>query len=172
MKRVNTFEVRPRSAQDRELLLTLLDASAALWNEVTYERRHQFFAGDSVWDTPDFRERYKDVPGSATAQQVLRKNESAWKSFFALHEQYHAGDCGEIPSPSGNWENEDDGRNLRTYIRKDMNTLEWEARSRRELPISHSLKDEYDRGYYAETAGRVFSEMGEDYIQRHDEGDQ
>jgi len=43
MKRTNTFVVRPRSAQDRELLYELLDASASLWNEFTYERRQQFW---------------------------------------------------------------------------------------------------------------------------------
>ncbi|MDS0475689.1 transposase [Natrinema sp. 1APR25-10V2] len=148
MKRTNTFEVHPRSDQDREILFELLDASAPLWNEVTYERRQQFFDGHSVWDTADYRERYKSNLGSATAQQVLRKNKSAWKSFFSLNETYHDGDRDERPSPPGYWGNEDDGRDLRTYIRNDQYTLEWGARSRLEIPIGRDLKDEYGLGDY------------------------
>lgn len=59
MERVNKFEVKPRSPKDRELLLELLDASAVLWNEETYERRQQFFGCNSVWNTTDYRDRYK-----------------------------------------------------------------------------------------------------------------
>ena len=32
----------------------------------------------------DFYEKYKALIGSATAQQILNKNNEAWKSFFAL----------------------------------------------------------------------------------------
>jgi putative transposase len=38
MKRTNTFTVRPLTDTGEQLLRALLDASAALWNEVTYER--------------------------------------------------------------------------------------------------------------------------------------
>jgi len=38
-----------------------------------YERRRQFFDGESVWDTADYRKQYVDVTGSGTAQQVIRK---------------------------------------------------------------------------------------------------
>ena len=38
MKRTNTFAVRPLSDTGEQLLRDLLDASAALWNEVNYER--------------------------------------------------------------------------------------------------------------------------------------
>ena len=58
MRRVNTFDVRPRSHRDRLVLIEVLDASAALWNELTYHRRQAFFDGDSVWDVDvdEFRE--------------------------------------------------------------------------------------------------------------------
>jgi hypothetical protein len=39
MKRANRFDVIPQSDEDEELLRPLLDASAALWNEINYERR-------------------------------------------------------------------------------------------------------------------------------------
>ncbi len=38
MKWTNTFEVVPQSDEDGGLLRRLLDASAALWNEINYER--------------------------------------------------------------------------------------------------------------------------------------
>ncbi|EMA46019.1 transposase [Halococcus saccharolyticus DSM 5350] len=118
-----------------------MDASAALWNELTYERRQRFFDGESVWDTDDYRKRYVGVLGSATAQQVIRKNREAWRSFFSLKEK------GEAAGPSGYWGNEDDGRVLRTYVRNDQYTLETGERSRLEIPVGSDLKDEYGLGH-------------------------
>ena len=142
MRRTNTFAVRPLSDADERLLRDLLDASASLWNELNYERRQQFFDDDSVWDTADYRKQYVDVLGSATAQQVIRKNTSAWESFFAARKD------GQDTAPPGYWGNEDDGRELRTFIRNDQYTLETGERSRLEIPIGHALKDEYSLGYY------------------------
>jgi putative transposase len=142
VRRTNTFAVRPLSDADERLLRDLLDASASLWNELNYERRQQFFDDDSVWDTADYRKQYVDVLGSATAQQVIRKNTSAWESFFAARKD------GQDTAPPGYWGNEDDGRELRTFIRNDQYTLETGERSRLEIPIGHALKDEYSLGYY------------------------
>ncbi|TSD16176.1 IS200/IS605 family transposon protein TnpB [Haloglomus irregulare] len=142
MRRTNTFAVRPLSEQDERLLRELLDASASLWNELNYERRQNFFDGDSVWDTADYRKRYIGVLGSATAQQVIRKNSEAWRSFFAARED------GEDTAPPGYWGNEDDGRELRTYIRNDQYTLETCERSRLEIPVGQDLKDEFGLGYH------------------------
>ena len=142
MRRTNTFAVRPLSDQDEQLLRELLDASASLWNELTYERRQQFFDGESVWDTADYRKQYVGVLGSATAQQVIRKNSEAWRSFFAAQED------GEDTAPPGYWGNEDEGRELRTYIRNDQYTLETGERSRLEIPVGQDLKEEYGLGYH------------------------
>lgn len=144
MKRVNEFDVRPRTEEHREVLLELLDASAALWNEITYYRRQAFFDGDSVWTAQNPSDRYKEILGSVTAQQVPRKNSSAWRSFFTLNEQWHDDERDERPSPPGYWGNEDDGRELRTYIRNDSYTLEWGDRSRLEIPVGKQLKAKYD----------------------------
>ncbi|MCG1002064.1 MULTISPECIES: IS200/IS605 family transposase [Halobacterium] len=144
MKRVNEFEVRPRTPGQREVLLELLDASAALWNELTYNRRQAFFDDNPVWHATNPSDRYKDVLGSATAQQIPRKNSEAWRSFFALNEKYHDGDHDEKPNPPGYWGNEEDGRERRTYIRNDQYTLQWGDRSRLEIPVGKALKDEYD----------------------------
>ena len=102
----------------------------------------EFFDGDSVWDTDDYRERYVGVLGSATAQQIIRKNSEAWRSFFAAREE------GEDTAPPGYWGNENDGRELRTYIRNDLYTLETGKRSRLEIPVGQDLKDEYGLGYH------------------------
>jgi len=142
VRRTNTFAVRPLSTQDEHLLRELLDASASLWNELTYERRQNFFDGESVWDTSDYRKQYVGVLGSATAQQVIRKNSEAWRSFFAARKE------GEDTAPPGYWGNEDDGRELRTYIRNDQYTLETGERSRLEIPVGQDLKDEYGLGYH------------------------
>jgi len=142
VRRTNTFAVRPLSDADERLLRDLLDASASLWNELNYERRQQFFNGRSVWDTADYRKQYIDVLGSATAQQIIRKNTSAWRSFFAAREN------SEDTAPPGYWGNEDEGRELRTFIRNDSYTLENGDRSRIEIPVGQTLKDEYGLGYH------------------------
>ena len=145
VRRVNTFTVVPRSDADEELLRRLLDASASLWNQLNYERRQNFTDPDidkSVWDTEDYRTQYVGVLGSATAQQVIRKNTEAWRSFFALKEK------GEANGLPGYWGNEEEGRELRTYIRNDQYTLRWGDCSTIEITVGSDLKDEYDMGYY------------------------
>ena len=142
VRRTNTFAVRPISSEDGRLLRELLDASASLWNELNYERRQNFFDGESVWDTAAYRKQYVGVLGSATAQQVIRKNSEAWRSFFAAQED------GGDTAPPGYWGNEDKGRELRTYIRNDQYTLETGERSRLEIPVGQDLKEKCGLGYH------------------------
>ena len=54
MERTNTFAVRPLSDDGEQVLRDPLDASAALWNEVNFQRLMRYnnedgFEGD-VWD--------------------------------------------------------------------------------------------------------------------------
>ena len=95
-----------------------------------------------MWDAADYRRQYVGVLGSATAQQVIRKNSEAWRSFFAALED------GEDTAPPGYWGNENDGRELRTYIRNDQYPLEIGERSRLEISVGNDLKDEYGLGYH------------------------
>lgn len=139
MKRTNAFEVVPLSDEDEELLRRVMDATSSLWNELTYERRQNFFAGDSVWETEDYRRRYVGVLGSATAQQAIRKNDQAWRGFFDSEEP----DAG-LP---GYWGNEEKGRDLRWYGRNDQYTIQWNDRSRIEIPVGKELKDEFGLGH-------------------------
>ena len=75
------------SKQVERILFQLADAGAKLWNEVNYLRRQQFFSHEKI----DFNktekavyEKYKREIGSATVQQICRKNAEAWRSFFSL----------------------------------------------------------------------------------------
>lgn len=151
MKRSNQFDVRPRSVKECEVFVRWLDASASLWNETNYARRQSFLSNtnDSVWevDTGTLESKYKGVLSSSVAQQIIRKNSEAWRSFFSLNEKSHAGYLDEKPSPPGYWGNEEDGRVLRTYVRNDQYTLEIGERSRLEVPIGSVLKDEYGFGH-------------------------
>jgi len=141
MKRANTFDVVPQSENDEELLRRLLDASAALWNEINYERREQYADPDAdVWDISEYRGRYGGTLGASTVQQIERKNREAWKSFFALQKK------GEANGKPGYWGNQDDGRELRTYIRNTSYSVEWGEYSRLEILVGQDLKDEYGLG--------------------------
>jgi putative transposase len=145
MKRANQFNAHPRSAKEREVFVRWLDASASLWNETNYARRQNFLEDDeSVWDvdTGSLEGKYKGVLSSSVAQQIIRKNSEAWRSFFNSNEKYHAGKLDTRPSPPGYWGNEEDGRILRTYVRNDQYTIEYGERSRFEVPIGSELKDE------------------------------
>jgi len=122
MKRTNTFAVRPLSDDGEQLLRDLLDASAALWNEVNYQRLMRYndengFEGD-VWDadTGQLEGKYKGVLGASTAQQVIRKNSEAWRGFFENKQAYHDESNTSVtdhPEPPGFRGNEDDGRQLK-----------------------------------------------------------
>ena len=144
MKRANQFDVRPCSVKEREVFKQWLDASASLWNETNYARRQAFLSEESVWDadTGKLEGKYKGVLSSSVAQQIIRKNSEAWRSFFDLNEKHHSGKLDEKPSPPGYWGNEQDGRVLRTYVRNDQYTIEYGERSRLEVPIGSELKDE------------------------------
>ncbi|MWV41963.1 RNA-guided endonuclease TnpB family protein [Natrialba sp. INN-245] len=153
MKRTNTFAVRPLSDDDEQVLRDLLDASAALWNEVNFQRLMRYndengFEGDVFEaDTGRLEGKYKGVLGASTAQQVIGKNTEAWKSFFTLKDQYHDESntsVTEHPEPPGFRGNEDDGRVLKGVIRKDAYTVEWGARSRLETVVGEQLRDRHN----------------------------
>jgi putative transposase len=86
MKRTSIVElVVDKSAEEKLKLLCSL--SSKLWNEVNYTRRRMFFEKKGVdlkTTYKEYYEKYKTLIGSATTQQILNKNEEAWKSFFKL----------------------------------------------------------------------------------------
>jgi putative transposase len=153
MKRTNTFAVRPLSDDGEQVLRDLLDASAALWNEVNYERLMRYndedgFEGDVFEaETGKLEGKYKGVLGASTAQQVIRKNSEAWRGFFETKNTYHDESntsVTEHPEPPGFRGNQDDGRQLKTVIRNTSYTVKWGDCSRLEILVGGELKDRYD----------------------------
>ncbi|MFC7166039.1 RNA-guided endonuclease InsQ/TnpB family protein [Halospeciosus flavus] len=167
MRRTNTFELRAFSQRERCLLLELLDASAACYNEVNYERRQAFFdvrenaeqrvpvselrtAVEGATTQEKYRQRYKQVLSSSTPQQLVQKNWSTWKSFFKLLSKYRDPENETVtdkPSPPGYWK-DGEQRVLHTVIRNDQYTLELGDRSRVEIPVGMELKEAYGLGHH------------------------
>ena len=81
MKRTNTFALAPTEKQHWRLF-EIANVCARLWNELNYRRRQSFFKGKLNWESRDLYDKYKSVVGSATAQQVQRKNNEGWRSFL------------------------------------------------------------------------------------------
>ena len=153
MKRANTFAVRPLTDHDEQVLRNLLDASAALWNEINYQRLMRYndedgFVGD-VWDadTGKLEGKYKGVLAASTAQTVRRANSEAWRGFFDKKKKFHDesnASVTEHPEPPGFRGNEDDGRVLKGVVRKDAYSVEWGDRSRLEMVVGETLRDRHN----------------------------
>jgi putative transposase len=153
MKRTNTFAVRPLTDDDERVLRDLLDASAALWNEINFQRLMRYndedgFEGD-VWDadTGALEGKYKGVLGASTAQTVRRANSEAWRSFFKLKNKFHDPEnqsVTEHPEPPGFRGNQDDGRVLKGVVRKDAYTVKWGDRSRLEIVVGEQLRNRHN----------------------------
>lgn len=127
MKRTNTFALSPSKGQHQRLL-QIADACARLWNELNYRRRQSFFRGEIDWESRDLYDKYKGVVGSATAQQIQRKNSEAWRSFLALLRLKAEG---KLPphirkvSPPRYWKDRESGeRRLMILVRCDRYRLE------------------------------------------------
>jgi putative transposase len=80
MERANTFIIEGCPA-----LWRLADNCARLYNEVNFERRQAYIRYKRFeWYPKRLYAKYAPLIGSATAQQIINKNNEAWKSFLAL----------------------------------------------------------------------------------------
>jgi putative transposase len=80
VERANTFIV-----EDCPTLWELTDNCAKLYNEVNFERRQAYIHYKHFKQYPKhLYEKYAPLIGSATAQQIINKNNEAWRSFLAL----------------------------------------------------------------------------------------
>jgi len=80
MDRTNTFTI-----EDNPELWKIAEDCARLYNEVNFERRQAYIHYKPIkWYPKHLYEKYAPVIGSATAQQIINKNNEAWKSFLAL----------------------------------------------------------------------------------------
>ncbi len=138
MMRTNAFKLEP-SGEQAERLFKLSDHCSRMYNEINYRQRQSFFSGDFDWKTDEEYHRYRKLVGSATAQQIVRKNNEAWKSFFALLKRWKTGELERKPCPPGYWKDRRSGkRKLRILIRCDCYRLEGDV-----LKIPFGLKMEW-----------------------------
>jgi len=127
LRRINKFRLRLSEEQEK-VLLSLCEMSVVLWNKVNYKRRQSFFRGEIDWDSKEEYGEFKHVIGSATAQQIIRKNNEAWRSFIKLLKLKRQG---KLPkhirkvSPPRYWKDRSTGRRrLITIIRNDCYRIE------------------------------------------------
>jgi len=83
MKRANIFMLSPTVSQETNLRELGINC-AKLWNEVNYLRRQTYENYQHIDWNPQTYKKYVPLVGSATAQQVVNKNNEAWRSFLAL----------------------------------------------------------------------------------------
>jgi putative transposase len=127
MRRTNTFRVVPENQEQEDRLFELCELSAVFWNKITHKRRQSWFKGTLDWDTTEEYRSFAPKLGSATTQQLIRKNNEAWKSFFALlrkKKQEKLPPHIKKVRPPGYWKDRTTGKRiLRTVIRTDCYTI-------------------------------------------------
>ena len=144
MKRVNKFRLRPTKEQEK-VLFGMCEMSAVLWNKLNYIRRQLFFEGRFDWKkgVNELYNEFKKIIGSATAQQIVRKNNEAWRSFFSLLRLKKQGKL--LPhikkvSPPCYWKDRITGRRkLMTVIRNDCYRIE-KVRGKKWLVLPKGLR--------------------------------
>lgn len=127
MLRTNIVALKPTNSQHNRLIELATDC-AQLWNEINYRRRQSYFQGCLNWEWRDLYDKYKGNISAATAQQIERKNNEAWRSFFAL---LKVSKKGRLPphikkiSPPGYWKDKKIGKyKLQILIRCDSYRFE------------------------------------------------
>ncbi len=127
MKRSVTVKLQP-SKEQAKILFKLADTGAKVWNRVNYLRRQQYFQEQIV----DFNstektvyEEFKREIGSATVQQIARKNVEAWRSFFSLLRKKRNGELPSWLKPKPpNYLKEDGRRKPLIVLRNDQYKVE------------------------------------------------
>ena len=173
MRRTNKLRLRPTEEQEKALL-SLCEMSAVLWNKLNYIRRQRFFEGRFEWEEglAELYDEFKPIIGAATAQQIIRKNNEAWRSFFALLKLKGEG---KIPShirnvaPPRYWKDRKmKRRKLMTVIRNDLYRIEEEGKKKwlvlpkgLRVRMTGSIRWEGKQGrleiYYDDLTGRWYA---------------
>ncbi len=86
-----------------------------LWNKINYIRRQAFFKDKFSWEegVKELYNEFKEIIGSAAAQQIIRKNGFAWRNFFKLKKLQSKN---KLPSnikrvsPPRNWKDREAGK--------------------------------------------------------------
>ncbi|WP_276607312.1 RNA-guided endonuclease InsQ/TnpB family protein [Thermococcus indicus] len=116
------------SKEQAKILSKLADAGAKVWNRVNFLRRQQYFKEQIV----DFNstektvyEEFKREIGSATVQQIARKNAEAWRSYFSLLRKKRNGELPNWLKPQPpNYLKEDGRRKPLIVLRNDQYKIE------------------------------------------------
>ncbi|MCA6214503.1 IS200/IS605 family element transposase accessory protein TnpB [Thermococcus bergensis] len=127
MKRTVTVKLQPSKAQEKTLKELAL-ISSKVWNRVNYLRRQEFFEGKPI----DFNktekiayEEFKSEIGSATVQQICRKNAEAWRSFFSLIRNKRNGELPNWLKPKPpNYLKDNEKRKALIVLRNDQYGIE------------------------------------------------
>jgi len=89
-----TILIRLKTTEKQETFLREWSENCAvLWNMVNYKGRSEFFETGRVNLAEDktLYFVFKHLVGSATAQQIMRKNSESWKGFLALRKKLREG---------------------------------------------------------------------------------
>jgi len=122
VKRLNRFRIRVYGEQE-DALKNICYMSATLWNELNYVRRQSFFKKCFRWNrgVDELYNSFKKILGSAIADEIIRKNDEAWRSFFKLKRMFRNG---RLPPnirrvcPPGYWKDRKSGKKrLMTIIK-------------------------------------------------------
>ncbi|WP_066352180.1 RNA-guided endonuclease InsQ/TnpB family protein, partial [Fervidicola ferrireducens] len=114
MRRTNIVRVLP-SKQQKQILETIGDRCAALWNAIQYRCRQAFLKGEAVpsYETlcAEFKEHpaYRALPAHI-GQEVIKKARKAWDSFFACLRLYRKGKLEEPPRIPRYWKERRTGK--------------------------------------------------------------
>ncbi|MCD6558598.1 MAG: transposase, partial [Palaeococcus sp.] len=101
MKRSLTLKLQPSKEQEK-ILFELAQATAIIWNKLTYERLKQFKKFGKINFATTEKEAYytfKNWIGGSTIQQLARKNAESWRSFFTLNKKKKSGELPEWFKP-------------------------------------------------------------------------
>ncbi|MHA1664564.1 MAG: RNA-guided endonuclease InsQ/TnpB family protein [Candidatus Njordarchaeales archaeon] len=127
-KRTIVIKLKPMANQEA-FLREWSENCAVLWNMINYKRRREFFEKGRVdlSEDKDLYNAFKHLAGSATAQQIMRKNSEAWKSFLTLKKKLREGklpkNIGRV-SPPRYWKDRATGtRNGIIIVRRDLYSL-------------------------------------------------
>jgi transposase len=105
MERTNTLIIEDNSA-----LWKLADNCARLYNKVSFERRQAYIRYRKFeWYPKHLYKKYAQLIGSAAVQQIINKNNKAWKSFLALKRLETEG---KLPEHIARFQCQDTGREM------------------------------------------------------------
>ena len=86
LKRTNVFRLKPSKEQEKKLF-ELCKLSVSLWNSINFKRRQAWINKSFTWDVSDLIEQFSKKLGISITWRIIKKNNLAWKSYFALRKK-------------------------------------------------------------------------------------